>query len=201
MSLSSLALLGFAMSADAFAAAIGKGATMTNPCLVVAIKSGLIFGLIEAITPVFGWYLGSTAFRFIMPWSHWAAFILLLGLGLHIIYNGIKHDHKSGQQVQRRHHLLTLTLTGLSTSIDAFAIGVTFAFIDVPISLIAVIIGSCTFCMVTLGIMLGRIMGTVIGKGAEIVGGLILIGVGSVILYGHFTSEVAQRGAQVMQLQ
>jgi putative Mn2+ efflux pump MntP len=184
----SILLLGLAMSTDAFAAAIGKGAAMPQPRLPEALKAGLIFGAIESITPLLGWLLGLTASRFVTSWDHWIAFGLLLGLGLHMIYNGVRTSHADSEQA-RPHGVVALALTGLSTSIDALAVGVTLAFVDIPIGIVAAAIGVCTFGMVTLGIMLGRALGAVVGKSAEIIGGLILIGVGSAVLYEHLTGQ------------
>lgn len=181
----SILLLGFAMSTDAFAAAIGKGAAMTRPRLGQALRAGLIFGVIEAITPVVGWLLGKGASRYIEAWDHWVAFGLLLVLGLHMIRNGLKPESAEPVDEARKHGFVALALTGLSTSIDALAVGVGLAFVDVPIALVAVVIGLCTFGMVTLGIMLGRVLGEMVGKRAEVLGGIILIGVGVVILYEH----------------
>lgn len=184
----SILLLGFAMSTDAFAAAIGKGAAMARPRLGQAMRAGAIFGVIEAITPVLGWLLGKGASRYIEAWDHWIAFGLLLGLGLHMIWNGLKPDSDEPVDEARKHGFVALALTGLSTSIDALAVGVGLAFVDVPIALVAVVIGLCTFSMVTLGIMLGRVIGEVVGKRAEMIGGIILIGVGAVILYEHLSA-------------
>lgn len=184
----SILLLGFAMSTDAFAAAIGKGAAMTRPRLGQALRVGLIFGVIEAITPVIGWLLGKGAAPYIEAWDHWIAFVLLLALGLHMIWNGIKPEPVEPADEASKHGLVALALTGLSTSIDAMAVGVGLAFTDVSIMAVALVIGLCTFCMVTLGVMLGRALGAIVGKRAEVVGGVILIGVGAVILYGHLSA-------------
>jgi len=184
----SIVLLGFAMSTDAFAAAIGKGAAMTRPRLGQAMRAGAIFGVIEAITPVLGWLLGKGASRYIEAWDHWIAFGLLLGLGLHMVWNGVKPEADEPVDEARKHGFVALALTGLSTSIDALAVGVGLAFVDVPIALVAVVIGLCTFSMVTLGIMLGRVLGGMVGKRAEMIGGVILIGVGAVILYEHLSA-------------
>ncbi|THD08610.1 manganese efflux pump MntP family protein [Rhodanobacter lindaniclasticus] len=181
----SILLLGFAMSTDAFAAAIGKGAAMTRPRLIQALRAGAIFGVIEAITPVVGWLLGKGASRYIEVWDHWIAFGLLLALGLHMIWNGLKPEPDEPVDEAKRHGFAALAITGLSTSIDALAVGVGLAFVDTPIVVVAVVIGLCTFAMVTLGIMLGRVLGEVVGKRAEMIGGFILIGVGAVILYEH----------------
>jgi putative Mn2+ efflux pump MntP len=184
----SIVLLGFAMSTDAFAAAIGKGAAMTRPRLGQALRAGLIFGVIEAITPVLGWLLGKSASRYIEAWDHWVAFGLLLALGLHMIWNALQPDTEGTADDASKHGFVSLAITGLSTSIDALAVGVGLAFVDVPIVVVAVVIGLCTFAMVTLGIMLGRVLGAMVGRRAEVIGGIILIGVGAVILYEHLSA-------------
>ncbi|TBR40014.1 MULTISPECIES: manganese efflux pump MntP family protein [Dyella] len=179
-------LLGMAMSTDAFAAALGKGAGMLRPRLTEALRIGLIFGVVEAITPIVGWLLGAAAARFIQAWDHWIAFGLLAALGLHMIWKsiwGAEEEHEEAQA--RRNGLLALALTGLATSIDAMAVGVGLAFVDVNILVVAAVIGLCTFTMVTIGIMAGHVLGTVIGKRAETAGGVVLILVGATILYEH----------------
>ena len=181
----SILLLGFAMSADAFAAAIGKGAAMKRPRLSQALRAGLIFGVIESITPVIGWLLGKGASRYIEDWGHWFAFGLLLALGLHMVWNGLKPESHEAVDEAKKHGIVGLALTGLSTSIDALAVGAGLAFVDVPIAVVAVVIGLCTFGMVTAGVMLGRVLGKMVGRRAELMGGLVLIAVGAVILCGH----------------
>ncbi|TPG11232.1 manganese efflux pump MntP family protein [Rhodanobacter glycinis] len=184
----SILLLGFAMSTDAFAAAIGKGAAMTRPRLGQALRAGLIFGVIEAITPVLGWLLGKSASRYIETWDHWVAFGLLLALGLHMIWNALKPATDETVDDAKKHGFVPLAITGFSTSIDALAVGVGLAFVDIPIAVVAVVIGLCTFSMVTLGIMLGRVLGAIVGRRAEVIGGIILIGVGAAILYEHLSA-------------
>ena len=184
----SILLLGFAMSTDAFAAAIGKGAAMSKPRLSQALRAGAIFGVIEAITPVLGWLLGKGASRYIEAWDHWIAFGLLLVLGLHMVWNGLKPDAGEPVDEASRHGIVGLAITGLSSSIDALEVGVGLAFVDTPIAVVALVIGLCTFSMVTLGIMLGHMLGAMVGRRAEIIGGLILVGVGAVILYEHLAA-------------
>jgi len=180
----SIVLLGLAMSTDAFAAALGKGAGMAKPRLVEALRVGLIFGVVEAITPVIGWLLGSAASSLIEDIDHWVAFALLSALGLHMLWKAIRGDEDDAPDEQKN-GLVSVALTGLATSIDAMAVGVGLAFINVNIVLVATVIGVCTFVMVTLGIMAGRALGALIGKRAEMVGGIILIAVGATILYEH----------------
>lgn len=184
----SILLLGLAMSTDAFAAALGKGAAMTRPTLLQALRVGLIFGVVEAITPVIGWLIGSAASRYVQAWDHWIAFVLLGALGLHMIWKGLTDNDEQATGDSAGHgngNVFTLALTGLATSIDAMAAGVGLAFVQVPILVVAGVIGSCTFVMVTLGVMVGRALGAVIGRRAELVGGAILILVGVAILYEH----------------
>lgn len=186
MNLFSILLIGIAMSTDAFAAAVGKGAAMQRPRFSEALRAGLIFGTIEAVTPLIGWLLGSAASQYITAWDHWIAFGVLGALGLHMIWNGFRPDTEE-EEAPRRHGFWNLAATGFATSIDAMAIGVSLAFLDAPIGLVALVIGLCTLVMVTTGIMLGRVLGTMAGKRAEIIGGVILIVIGSVILYEHLT--------------
>lgn len=187
MSPISILLIGFAMSTDAFAAAIGKGAAMQRPRWRDALRAGLIFGCIEALTPLIGWLIGRAASDYVVSFDHWIAFGLLGALGLHMVIAGLRQDDDSADDdaTTTRHGPLALALTGLATSIDAMAVGVSLAFLNVSIGVVAAVIGLCTLLMVTLGVMLGRALGALVGKRAEIIGGLILIIVGSAILYEH----------------
>jgi len=188
MSPVSILLIGFAMSTDAFAAAIGKGAAMRKPVFRDALRAGLIFGAIEAITPVIGWLLGRAALDYVEAFDHWIAFGLLVALGLHMIVNGLRpHDDETDEDPSRHHGFWRLAVTGFATSIDAMAVGIGLAFMDVHIGVMALVIGLCTLTMVTAGIMLGRVLGNMVGKRAEIIGGIILMIIGSTILYEHLS--------------
>lgn len=173
------------MSSDAFAAALGKGAAMTRPTLLQALRVGLIFGVVEALTPIVGWLIGSAASRYIQAWDHWIAFLLLGALGLHMIWKALAEDEEQAAGDSGAGNVFTLALTGLATSIDAMAAGVSLAFVQAPILVVAAVIGACTLAMVTLGVMAGRALGAMIGRRAELVGGVILILVGAAILYEH----------------
>ncbi|MDD1507340.1 manganese efflux pump MntP [Pseudomonas sp. CNPSo 3701] len=185
MSFLSLVLLAFAMSTDAFAAAVGKGASLHKPRFLDALRTGLIFGVIEAITPVIGWFIGQAAASFAEEWDHWIAFTLLLLLGVHMIYAGLRPEADEEEEKPKSHSFWLLAATAFATSIDALAVGVGLAFVDVNIWVAALAIGLATMTMVTIGVMLGRLIGTAIGQKAEILGGLVLIGVGAAILYEH----------------
>lgn len=176
------------MSTDAFAAAVGKGSAMLKPRLLQALRIGLIFGVIEAITPVVGWFIGQAASQWVSHWDHWIAFGLLLVLGLHMICNGLRLETEAEEEAPRKQGFWLLAATGFATSIDALAVGVGLAFVDVNIWVAAAAIGLATMTMVTLGVMLGRAIGTVMGQRAEVLGGLVLIIVGSGILYEHLSA-------------
>ena len=184
MHFASLLLLALAMSTDAFAVAIGRGVAMGRPSLARALKTGLLFGLTETITPILGWLLGYAAVQYVNQWDHWIVFGLLLVLGLRMIKNGLaskteEEDKKSGAP------FWLLPLLAISTSLDSFAVGISLAFIEVNIVLAACLIGTATFLMVSMGIMLGRKLGELVGRRAEIIGGLVLVTIGVWTLYEH----------------
>lgn len=179
--------LSLAMSTDAFAVAVGKGAAMQKPNLRQALRIGLIFGVIETLTPLIGWAIGNAASQYVEAWDHWIAFGMLVVLGLRMIWESFGKDDKDegAEQVQS---FALLVITGIATSIDAMAVGASLAFINANIYVIAAAIGFSTFIMVTTGIMIGRAVGTVIGKRAELLGGVVLILIGSTILYEHLSA-------------
>lgn len=183
MNLPSIVLLALAMSTDAFAAAVCKGSVLHRPRLREAVRIGVIFGSIEAVTPLIGWLLGSVAANVVAAWDHWIAFGLLGILGVRMILAGLANDCESEVPERVRHSFWVLAITGFATSIDSLVVGVGLAFVDVHIVPVALAIGLTTFTMVTIGVMLGRVIGAVAGQRAEIVGGLILIGIGTGILY------------------
>lgn len=187
MNLASIAALSLAMSTDAFAAAIGKGAALQRARLTEALRTGAVFGAIECLTPIVGWALGTVAAPYVSAWDHWIAFVLLLVLGLKMVRDGLSVPEESEAKPQS-HSLWLLALTGFATSIDAMAVGVGLAFIDANIWGVAAAIGFATFVMVTIGVMVGRGLGAVVGKRAELLGGVVLMVIGSAILYEHLTA-------------
>jgi Predicted membrane protein len=184
----SILLLGFAMSTDAFAAAIGKGAAMPGlPRWREALRIGLVFGVIEAATPIVGWLLGTLAQPVIEAWDHWIAFGLLAALGTHMIHKALRQAGGDGPAPERTGPW-AIVLAGLATSIDAMAAGASLALVEVDILAVAAVIGLCTFAMVSIGVMAGRTLGSLVGRRAEIAGGVVLVLVGASILYGHLHS-------------
>ncbi|MGO1461098.1 MAG: manganese efflux pump MntP [Marinobacter sp.] len=179
-----LLLLALSMSTDAFAVAIGKGASLKKPRFPEALRMGLIFGSIEAATPLIGWLIGRVAASYVSAWGHWIAFAVLVGLGAHMISEGLSPDKKQ-TQTPTRHSFLKIALAAFGTSIDAMAVGVSLAFVEVNIFLAAGLIGLATTAMVTVGVMLGRVLGSLFGQRAEVIGGLTLIAVGGWIVTGN----------------
>lgn len=185
MNFASTALLALAMSTDAFAAAVGKGTALQKPRWSEALRTGAIFGVIEAITPLVGWALGYAASSYVKDWDHWIAFTLLAILGIRMIVAALRAPDESEVEKPNRHGFWLLAITGFATSIDAMAVGVGLAFLDVNIVPVALAIGFATFAMVTLGVMVGRLLGNFAGRWAEAIGGVMLIGIGAAILYEH----------------
>jgi putative Mn2+ efflux pump MntP len=183
MAMLSIIFLALSMSADAFAAALGKGTRLDRPSLAEALRTGLIFGSIEAITPLIGWAMGRAASRFIERFDHWIAFGLLLVIGGKMIVDAVRRH--ADEDKPSSHSFWVLALTAIGTSIDALAVGVTLALIDASIWVNALAIGLATFMMTTIGVMMGRVLGEKFGRYAEAAGGVILIVIGTRILVQH----------------
>ncbi|MEQ2024556.1 manganese efflux pump MntP [Xenorhabdus szentirmaii] len=191
MNLHATLILALALSMDAFAAAVGKGASLQKPNFREAIRTGFIFGLIEALTPLIGWSLGLYASQYIMEWDHWVAFSLLVILGGRMISESFQHEPETTDKTTPQHHgskrhsSMSLILTAIATSLDAMAIGIGLAFLQVDILHTAMTIGLTTMIMATFGMLIGRYIGPLLGKKAEMVGGLVLIAIGFNILFEH----------------
>ena len=148
------AAIALAMSTDAFAVAIGKGAALQRPHLKEALRTGAIFGVIEGLTPLVGWALGHVAAPYVEAWDHWIAFTLLGLLGLRMMRESLTAGDDDDEKPST-HSFWLLAITGFATSIDAMVVGASLALIDANIFTTAGAIGLATFVMVTLGVMLG----------------------------------------------
>nr|WP_300310435.1 manganese efflux pump MntP [Halomonas sp.] len=189
MSALSTTLLAFSMSTDAFAASLSKGACLNAPRFTCALKTGLLFGVVEACAPVIGWLLGLGASQVIQDWDHWVIFTLLLLLGGRMIYAGLRpaSDDDRVPISNGSTKWWLIIATAITTSLDAMAVGIGLAFMSVNIWIAALAIGAATTLMATIGIMVGHRMGSALGQRAEIIGGLILAGIGCITLYQHLT--------------
>ena len=184
----SIAVLSLSMSTDAFAAAVGRGAAHRPPFLT-AVRNGLVFGVIEAITPLIGFALGVAAAAFVEAIDHWIAFGLLGAVGGKMIWEALKPEDENEEAAEAKkavsRGLVALVATAVGTSIDAGAVGVGLALLGENIWLIAACIGLTTFALATLGLLIGKAAGTRLGKIVELIGGVALIALGLKILLEH----------------
>lgn len=185
----SIAVLSLGMSADAFAAAIGRGASL-RPDFPAAVRGGAVFGAVEAVTPLVGGALGLAAAGAMAAVDHWIAFSLLAMVGGKMLWEALRprvgeKGAEKGAAPAARTGLWTLVAVAIGTSIDAAAVGVSLAILGADMLLIALSIGFTTFVMATAGLLIGRAVGARFGRAVEMLGGLVLIGLGSSILLEH----------------
>lgn len=188
MNLLTTILLALGMSVDAFAAALARGAGSLHYTWRQTVKTALIFGIVETITPLIGWLVGSMTQKFIAEYDHWLAFGLLLALGLKMIWGALHDDGDEAAAADKNRTdttLLLTVITAIATSIDSMVVGVGLAFLDANIWLTALAIGTSTTIMAAVGLRLGRLLGQKIGSRAEMAGGVVLIGIGTFILLEH----------------
>ena len=188
MNLLTTILLALGMSVDAFAAALARGAGSLHYTWRQTVKTALIFGIVETITPLIGWLVGSMTQKFIAEYDHWLAFGLLLALGLKMIWGALHDDDDEAAAADKNRTdttLLLTVITAIATSIDSMVVGVGLAFLDANIWLTALAIGTNTTIMAAIGLRLGRLLGKKIGSRAEMAGGVVLIGIGTFILLEH----------------
>ena len=182
-----LFLIGVGLSMDAFAAAICQGLFMTRIKWGHALTVGLYFGGFQALMPFIGWMLGSQFADRIQQYDHWIAFILLVLIGGNMIREALSGDEEDAAQAETDLRLdhKKLFLMAIATSIDALAVGVTFAFLETPILSAVSLIGVTTFCISVAGVAVGCWFGARYRQRAEITGGVILVLLGCKILLEH----------------
>ncbi len=182
MSLFELFLVAVGLSMDAFAVSICKGLAMQKMSLKNAVIVGLWFGGFQAGMPLIGYYLGKQFETYITSIDHWIAFGLLFLIGLSMIREALsKEEEKADASLDVK----TMFLLAVATSIDALAVGVTFAFLQVRIVPAISFIGVITFLFSAAGVKIGNVFGVKYKAKAEIAGGIILIGMGLKILLEH----------------
>jgi putative Mn2+ efflux pump MntP len=188
MSPFTIAALAVGMSIDAFVASVSRGAGLKRPPLREALSTGIVFGAVETITPLIGWLAGVVASQYVQSVDHWIAFILLAIVGGRMAMEGFSRDEEAQGGASDNRSLVMLMATAVGTSIDAMAVGVSLAFLQVNIIVVAIAIGLATFAMSTGGMLLSRLIGPRFGKWAEVIGGVGLIGLGASILFEHLTA-------------
>ena len=182
MNLFSLFLIALGLSMDAFAVAICKGLAMQKITIKKALIVGLWFGGFQGLMPAIGYLLGSQFESYIINIDHWIAFVLLFIIGGNMIKEALSKDEEPASESLAFKEMLVLAL---ATSIDALAVGVTFAFLKVQIVPAVLFIGVITFTLSSLGVKIGNIFGSRYKSKAELAGGIILILMGCKILLEH----------------
>ena len=182
MSLAELFLIAVGLSMDAFAVSVCKGLSMPKLNKKHAVIIGLYFGGFQALMPLIGYFLGSHFKDAITSFDHWIAFILLVIIGGNMVK---EYREKDEDELDASIDVKTMLLLAIATSIDALAVGVTFAFLQVQIVPAVSFIGVTTFCLSVIGVAVGHYFGMKYKSRAELAGGIILILMGCKILIEH----------------
>ena len=180
MSIIEIVLLAIGLSMDSLAVSVTGGAVIRNCTVCNMVKIGSFMGITQATMTVLGYLAGVGFQKYITAFDHWIAFLLLLYLGGKMIYESTQvqeEDYKTNPLCNK-----TLCGLGVATSIDALAVGVTFALEGTDIALAACLIGLTTFTLSPIGLLVGNRFGLRYKSKAELVGGLVLIGIGLKIL-------------------
>lgn len=188
MGILAVILLGVGLSMDALAVSIANGIAIKDLKLRHCLKVAVFFGLFQAIMPILGYLGGKYIQVWIESFDHWVAFILLAIIGGKMLADGLKKEKaEDGCPVPQTCPTETkkLLVMAVATSIDALAVGITLAVAGTNIWAAAAMIGTITFTISFLGVLLGKQLGCLFEKKAAILGGLVLIGIGVKILIEH----------------
>lgn len=189
MDLFTILIIAVGLSMDAFAVALGVGTAQQGGTQRSRFRISFHFGLFQSLMTGLGWLAGNAFSRFINQVDHWVAFGLLAFVGINMIRSGLKNeDEEHTQQATSRRdpsrgHMLVLL--SVATSLDAMAVGLSMALLKQQIILPVIVIGITTLLLSLAGMLLGKRLGDAFGKRMEIVGGIILLGIGLRVLYTH----------------
>ena len=183
MQLYELFIIAVSLSMDAFAVSICKGLSVRKLTLKHCLLAGLYFGGFQAAMPMAGYLLGIRFQQMITSVDHWIAFVLLCLIGGNMVRESLKNEEVDG--LDDSFDVKTMLMLAVATSIDALAVGVTFAFLNVRIVPAVSFIGTVTFCLSAAGIKAGNLFGNKYESKAELAGGVILIVMGTKILLDH----------------
>ncbi|MGE5072319.1 MAG: manganese efflux pump MntP family protein [Anaerolineae bacterium] len=175
-------LIALSMAMDAFAVCLVAGSQNRAEGPRPVFRLSFHFGLFQFLMPVLGWFAGVTVEPFIRNVDHWLAFGLLAFVGVRMIYSAVRGEEEQPPDPSRG---WTLVMLSLAVSIDALAIGLSLGLLNVPVWYPAVVIGVVTWLLSLVGLRLGKIMGSRLGKPVEVVGGLVLMGIGLRIVVSH----------------
>jgi len=180
----SVFLIAIGLSADCFAVALSGGISKVNHSWSRILRVSFSFGLFQALMPVLGWLAGKTVVEFIADYDHWVAFALLAIVSGRMFWESFRPEHRQDKEIDITKGLLLITLS-VATSIDALAVGLSFAFLEVNIVIAALTIGPVAFLITAIGFLVGKRASKIIGKRAEAIGGLILLVIAFRILLSH----------------
>jgi manganese efflux pump family protein len=176
-------LVSIGLGMDALAVAIATSIILKDPSWRSSVRLSFHFGLFQAFMPVLGWLAGSTFEELIRDWDHWVAFGLLSVVGGRAIYSALRQDKEKAPADPTKG--FSLVLLSVATSIDALAVGLSLAMLQVPIFSTVLVIGLVAAIMTLLGMRYGKRLGEVFGQRMEVVGGLVLLVIGFKILIEH----------------
>lgn len=185
--MTALFILAFALAMDAFAVSIVQGSARSRHTSV-GVKLALAFGIAQGLMPLVGWGLGLAFAEPFKRIDHWIAFTLLVLLGLRLLWEGLFDAAETPVGTSKKNIGLGLLVSAFATSVDAAAAGVTLPLLGVLVPVACLVIGATTSVICLFGYSLGAKVSPATGKGAEVVGGLVLIGLGIKILAEHLTA-------------
>ena len=181
-----IVFIAISLSADCFAVALCDSLSPQTHAYRRMFRVAFAFGLVQTLMPVIGWLVGRTIIGFIEDYDHWAAFALLAGIGARMLWEAFHSESEDAcaRNTDITKWFLLLTLS-VATSVDALAVGLSFAFININILVASLIIGAVAFIITAIGFLVGRRVGGLFGKWARVAGGVILIAIGIKILLSH----------------
>jgi len=172
------------VSLDCFVVALSGGISKINHSWPRVLRVSFSFGLFQALMPVLGWLAGRTVVELIADYDHWVAFAMLAIVSGRMLWESFRSERSQGKEIDITKGLMLITLS-IATSIDALAVGLSFAFLNVNIALASLTIGAVAFVVTIIGFKLGKKASKLIGKRAEAIGGIILLAIGLRILLSH----------------
>ncbi|WP_373032657.1 manganese efflux pump MntP family protein [Sulfurovum sp.] len=177
-----LLILAVALAMDSVAVSIAMGSKHKRLLFPEILFIAFVFGIFQGIMPLAGYLIGISFSQYVQAYDHWIAFVLLVGLGAKMLYEAYKNEFDEEVTDLSNKTLIALAI---ATSIDAMAVGVTFAFLQTNIFIASGIIALVTFVLCLGAVYIGKKLGSILEAKAEILGGLILIGLGFKILFEH----------------
>lgn len=178
-------LIAVSLALDAFAVSVSSGISIPGFGGRQAVKMGLWFGGFQFAMPLIGWFLGSSVSQYIEAVDHWVAFALLAIIGGRMVWGALRQGAGEEDEAPADLSAKRLCLLAIATSIDALAVGVSMAFMRVDILISAIIIGVVAFVLSVVGGLVGKRLGALFQRRAELVGGLVLVSIGVKILVEH----------------